>query len=132
MKLIRLMCTEDCTCKLKALNKKEFFKKKSNTQKNQKKLKKEASNIKQTQTQRNMLYLQMVMNCKTSLLNNIEILISNHVHLRMQGNLLFSFLRSIPNNKRKEDIKLKVNAAQEILIFKIKFKKSKMLIVQVS
>ena len=72
------------------------------------------------------------MNCKTSLLNNIEILISNHVYLRMQGNLLFSFLRSILNNKRKEDIKLKVNAAQEILIFKIKFKKSKMLIVQVS
>lgn len=71
------------------------------------------------QIQRNMLYLQTGTNCKISHLNTIEITISNLALPPMQGNLLCSFLRSIPSNKRKEDTKLRVNAALEILSFKI-------------
>ena len=70
--------------------------------------------------QRNMLYLQMAMTCKTSHQNTIEILILNLVLLPTLENLLYSFLRLILYNKRKEVIKLKVNAVQEILNFKIK------------
>ena len=67
-----------------------------------------------------MLYLQTVMTYKTSHQNTIEILILNLVLLPTLENLLYSFLRLILNNKRKEVIKLKVNAVQEILNFKIK------------
>jgi hypothetical protein len=67
-----------------------------------------------------MLYLQTAMTCKTSHQNTIEILILNLVLLPTLENLLYSFLRLILNNKRKEVIKLKVNAVQEILNFKIK------------
>ena len=70
--------------------------------------------------QRNMLYLQTAMTYKTSHQNTIEILILNLVLLPTLENLLYSFLRLILNNKRKEVIKLKVNAVQEILNFKIK------------
>lgn len=70
--------------------------------------------------QRNMPYLQTAMTCKTSHQNTIEILILNLVLLPTLENLLYSFLRLILNNKRKEVIKLKVNAVQEILNFKIK------------
>ena len=67
-----------------------------------------------------MLYLQTEMSYKTSHQNTIEILILNLVLLPTLENLLYSFLRLILNNKRKEVIKLKVNAVQEILNFKIK------------
>ena len=67
-----------------------------------------------------MLYLQTAMTYKTSRQNTIEILILNHVLLPTLENLLYSFLRLILSNKRKEVIKLKVNAVQEILNFKIK------------
>ena len=75
MELIKLMYTASYIIKQKALNRKEYKKKNNNICKSKKKLKKEVSNIKLMQIQRNMLYLLMATNYKISHLITLEITI---------------------------------------------------------